>query len=67
MNVMKHSGKLDIDGNVFGRLINASIENEEEFDDDKVVGNLFIFFFAGVSHLEAPFLRLKWLTGVVPA
>ena len=46
MNVMKHSGKLDIDGNVFGRLINASIENEEEFDDDKVVGNLFIFFFA---------------------
>jgi len=49
LNVMKMSGdsKGEYERNVFGRLIAASIENGKGFDDAEVVGNLFIFFFAG--------------------
>ncbi|THH28642.1 hypothetical protein EUX98_g5547 [Antrodiella citrinella] len=48
ISVMKMSGdsKGEHERNVFGRLIAASIENGQ-FSDDDVVGNLFIFFFAG--------------------
>ncbi|KAH8097088.1 cytochrome P450 [Cristinia sonorae] len=48
--VMKLSGgdnKAQYENNVFGRLIAASMENGKDFDDSDVVGNLFIFFFAG--------------------
>ncbi|TCD64887.1 hypothetical protein EIP91_003463 [Steccherinum ochraceum] len=47
-NIMKLSGgdKSQYERNVFGQLISASIENKD-FSDPDVVGNLFIFFFAG--------------------
>ena len=64
LNIMKYNGgddKTTFEGNVFGRLIKASIENSKEFDESEVVGNLFIFFFAGVS-LSALFISSIVLT-----
>lgn len=63
MNVIKHTGNdsVDHETNVFGKLIKASLENPD-FGDSEVVGNLFIFFFAGVSTIPSP-TRSAWLTG----
>lgn len=53
LNVMKLSGgdKSQYERNVFGRLIAASIEQGDMFNNADVVGNLFIFFFAGVRSM----------------